>query len=153
MINEGWEFVLDNKSIIKQYCRNLTQGTSLDIEDFVQQSYINIASSYSSFDKDRGTPRTFIWWRCRLTKRNSIRRKYKAGSLSGSIEPTSTCDDIENKASISILLSKLDDKDTIACKSFLDDLSREDISKNLGITYAARNMRIYRLRDRMKNET
>ena len=56
---------------------------------------------------------------------------------------------IERKASVSILLSKLDDKDRLACESFLDDYSKKEIREHLGISYASRNMRLYRLKGKI----
>ena len=153
MTEEGWNFVLQYKNIIKYYCMGLRQGTSLDLDDLVQQSFVNIATSYKSFDKERGTPKTFIWWRCRLTKRNAIRRSYKANTINvDTLENMRSSVDeetIERKASVSILLSKLDDKDRLACESFLDDYSKKEIREHLGISYASRNMRLYRLKGKI----
>jgi RNA polymerase sigma factor (sigma-70 family) len=154
MTEEGWNFVIEHKSIIRYYCMGLQQGTSLDLDDLVQQSFVNIATSFATFDKDRGTPKTFIWWRCRLTKRNALRRSYKMNTtnietIKNVIDQSVDANSIENNASISILLSKLEKKDRLACESFLQDLSKEEIKEKLGISYASRNMRIYRLRGKI----
>jgi FixJ family two-component response regulator len=65
------------------------------------------------------------------------------------IDQSVDANSIENNASISILLSKLEKKDRLACESFLQDLSKEEIKEKLGISYASRNMRIYRLRGKI----
>lgn len=150
-MEEAWGFVTDNKGTITRYCRVLAQGTSLDLNDFIQQSIVNIATSFSSFDEKRGTVKTFIWWRIRLTKRNLLRSIYKMGiptpnpAESMVISETS----IENKTSVSILLSKLNQKDRLACESYLRGLSKDSIQEQCGISYATRNMRMYRLREKL----
>ena len=150
-MEEAWLFVTENRSIINRYCKVLVQGTSLDLNDFIQQSIVNIAVAYGSFDKDRGTVKTFIWWRIRLTKRNLVRSIYKMGIPTPN--PAASMfiseESIENKTSVSILLSKLNEKDRLACESYLRGLSKDSIQEECGISYATRNMRMYRLREKL----
>ncbi|MGI9554831.1 MAG: sigma factor [Vampirovibrionia bacterium] len=142
----NWNVVLDNKEYIDKTCRLMIRNTSLDVEDFIQQVYISVATNYASFDPNRGSFSTFVYWRVMSIKRSCLYRHNK--NKSSQINENTGNDyhiEMEYKAELSLLYDTLSKTE----KEVVDDMLGKI---TLDLKYQTKMARLYRLRDRICNE-
>ena len=152
---DKWTFVLKNKTYIKNVVYQMCNDNFLDKEDVLQQCMLDISEAFYKYDPNRGTEHSFIWWRIRLSIRNCKRHAMKniASSLEKEIITYDNTDTIEQKIDMSILLDKIDKidpKTKLCCISILEDWKKEKIQTELGFSRTTRDMRLYRLKNKLK---
>ena len=143
----NWDVVLENQSYIKKTARNLAKNTKLDVEDFTQQVYINIATNYYLFDPKKGTFNTFVYWRVMATRKACLYNRNKHTNSYQLKEDISSnaFKEMEIKIEYNDIYRKLSFLEKEAFDTYIQGISRKDLPMN----YHARNARIYRLRDRL----
>ena len=142
----NWDVVLENQEYIKKTCMILIKNTKLDVEDFVQQVYINIATNYENFDPEKGTFNTFVYWRIMSTRRACMYRQSKhAGKPVQYDLPSNDHILMEQKAEISLIRERV----SVIDREIIDDMLGKI---DLDIKYQAKRARMYRLRAKIKDE-
>ena len=146
-MDTNWTVVLENQSYIKKIARNLAKNTNLDVEDFTQQVYINIATHYYLFNPMKGTFNTFIYWRVMATRKACLYNKAKHKHTYQLKEEMSSnaLKEMEIKIEYNDIYRKLSFLEKEAFDTYIEGISRKDLPMN----YHARNARIYRLRDKL----
>ena len=147
----NWKTIIDNKALIDKTARNIVRGSSLNVEDFLQQVYINIAENLDTFDPSKGSFSTFVYWRIRATKKSMLKKfmKHSTNSELSYDLGTEGHTEIENKVELSIVMSKMTEGEIFAAQTVLDGIKKKDLKEQAGISYFARQARLYRFRDRL----
>lgn len=145
-----WNVVLDNKAYIDYISKILIKNTQLEVEDFLQQVYINIATHYELFDSSRGSFQTFVYWRIMSTRRLCLlSRKNDYNNVQLDYELASKDHEkMEASVELSCLYDKVSDKEREAFDKILLGYETKD-SKD----YFTTRTRIYRLRDKIAKGT
>ena len=145
----NWDVVLENKAAINGLSRKLIRNTNLDVEDFIQQVYINIASNYHNFDPMRGSFYNFLYWRIMATRKACLYQMKNQNNLvhlNPSYDlPSNSFEKMEIQVEYNNIYNKISDLEREAFDSVVQGTSRKDLKMN----YYTRNQRIYRLRDKL----
>jgi len=156
----AWAFVLDHAEMLEKYALSLRfRDEWMDPEDFLHDLICNTVNGYRHFDASKGTAKTWLGWRARLTcvqrrrKRDRIVREKELADIpyvhgaSGVQQPLEL---MEQAVMVQQILAKATPAEKAACLTLLNGVPSRDVHAVLGVTTQARDHRIKKLGQRIR---
>ena len=151
-------FVVLSERYSKRLENNLVRlgANRTQVEDIVQQAYLNALKGRSSFKRDA----SFYSWICRIAQnlwfRQNQRDSRKVG-LEFEVEVSSNPEKIASSNELTALIyeqiNSLSREDSYLLKQyFLNDVKAKEIAEQLSISEGAVRIRAYRIRERLRRK-
>ena len=175
--NPAWVFILQHAQAIERYSRaNMFRIRGIDPNDFQQDLCLDLVTAFDLFDptrSDKARPcpycssqgcRSWIKSRASLTRLRLLRvRSRNVGIEQRQRTKVTSMDPMCNLVTmferhhdanqrVAERYTIANETQTVAMQTVLEDWSTEDINEKLGITRAARNWRLRKLRDRTREQ-
>ena len=153
----AWSFVLANHDTIERLAAKRARQTNTDADDVRNESIVYLVARHDDYDSAKGTATTWIWYAVRYAATRINRQRFGGDRLQ--LEPddavidrlpsNTTTDDTDRRVLVNRILHTADDAQRDAAVSVLEGWSGVEIRARLGVSTHGRNMRLYRLRDRL----
>jgi len=149
------QMVRENRSTIYTVCYMFSNDQD-EVADLFQEVLINLWKSLPSFAERRGNVRSWIY-RVSLNVCISLdrkKRRNKTVPLTMDIDPYEEVESNQNSRQMDLLrrrIAKLGQYDRAIILLWLENMSYEEIAAVMGITVKNVSVRLYRIKEELKN--
>jgi len=149
------QMVRENRSTIYTVCYMFSNDQD-EVADLFQEVLINLWKSLPSFEERRGNVRSWIY-RVSLNVCISLdrkKRRNKTVPLTMDIDPYEEVESNQNSRQMDMLrrrIAKLGQFDRAIILLWLENMSYEEIAAVMGITVKNVSVRLYRIKEELKN--
>ena len=142
------EFVLRNKDLIWYVCKKYSMGDAFEVEDKFHEVVCHLWKAFPRFDSRYPEPP----WVYKVAVNTMMTLKRKNIYMQSLDDDTIVDPDNDNEMVVQMqqLIDRLEEKESIIVRAYLDGFSYEEIADTVGITTPMVAMRLMRAKKKLK---